>query len=325
PDTVEQSIHEAYIDTITRAQHYIYIENQFFISLPYHNPNTRNQIADALYKRIVRAHKAKEVFRVFVVMPLLPGFEGEVGGASGTSLHAITHWNYTSISQGKDAILNRLQEAGIEDPSDYITFYGLRNHSTLNSEPITELIYVHSKLMIVDDKIVICGSANINDRSLIGKRDSEIAVIIEDESFDDGIMNGSSFPSGQFAGSLRKYLFKEHLGTLGRENEVFDLDVTDPISEYFYKEVWYKTASLNTEFYEKVFHCLPTDTVQTFSDLRKNHEEKPLWVNEFSRAQKMLDSIQGHLVLLPLNFLSKESLTPAASSVEGMMPTSLWT
>nr|CAH7741165.1 unnamed protein product [Callosobruchus chinensis] len=325
PDTVEQSIHEAYIETIMRAQHYIYIENQFFISLPYHNPNTRNQIAEALYKRIITAHKSKQVFRVYVVMPLLPGFEGEVGGASGTSLHAITHWNYLSISQGKDAILNRLKEAGIEDPTQYISFYGLRTHSVLNGEPITELIYVHSKLMIVDDKTVICGSANINDRSLIGKRDSEIAVIIEDEAFEDGIMNGSAFPCGQFSGSLRKYLFKEHLGVLGKENELFDFDVTDPISDHFYHEIWRKSASLNTEFYEKVFHCLPTDSVQTFADLKKNHEEKPLWISEYSRAQKMLESIQGHLVLLPLNFLCKENLTPAASSVEGMMPTSLWT
>nr|XP_008191551.1 PREDICTED: phospholipase D2 isoform X2 [Tribolium castaneum]XP_008191552.1 PREDICTED: phospholipase D2 isoform X2 [Tribolium castaneum] len=325
PDTVEQSIHEAYIDTINKAQHYIYIENQFFISLPYTNPNTRNQIAEALYKRIVRAFKAKEVFRVFVVMPLLPGFEGEVGGPTGTSLHAITHWNYCSISQGKDAILSRLQEAGIEDPSDFISFYGLRNHATLNCEPITELIYVHSKLMIVDDKTVICGSANINDRSLIGKRDSEIAVLIEDEAFDDGVMNGKKFPCGKFAGGLRKYLFKEHLGLLGKEHEMIDFDITDPISDYFYKEVWYKTASLNTEFYEKVFHCIPTDRVKNFADLKKNQEEKPLYSNEISRAEKMLESIQGHLVLLPLHFLSQESLTPAASSVEGMMPTSLWT
>ena len=42
----------------------------------------------------------------------------------------------------------------------------------------TELIYVHSKLLIVDDVLVICGSANINDRSLTGKRDSELAVIV---------------------------------------------------------------------------------------------------------------------------------------------------
>lgn len=44
---------------------------------------------------------------------------------------------------------------------------------------VTELIYVHSKLLIADDAIVICGSANINDRSLVGKRDSEIAVYIQ--------------------------------------------------------------------------------------------------------------------------------------------------
>lgn len=67
PDTVEQSIHEAYIDTITRSQHYIYIENQFFISLPYNNPNTRNQVAEALYTRIIRAHK-------YVQMVLQIGF-----------------------------------------------------------------------------------------------------------------------------------------------------------------------------------------------------------------------------------------------------------
>lgn len=185
-----------------------------------------------------------------------------------------------------------MQEHGIENPSDYISFYGLRTHSTLNNEPITELIYVHSKLMIVDDKIVICGSANINDRSLIGKRDSEIAVLIEDEAFDDGVMNGESFPCGKFAGSLRKYLFKEHLGLLGKEHEMIDFDITDPISDYFYKEVWYKTASLNTEFYEKVFHCIPTDKVETFADLKKNQDEKPLYINEISRAEKMLESIQ---------------------------------
>jgi phospholipase D1/2 len=30
--------------------------------------------------------------------------------------------------------------------------------------------------MIIDDNIVIMGSANVNDRSMLGTRDSEIAV-----------------------------------------------------------------------------------------------------------------------------------------------------
>lgn len=33
---------------------------------------------------------------------------------------------------------------------------------------IQEELYIHGKLLIVDDKIAICGSANINDRSQIG-------------------------------------------------------------------------------------------------------------------------------------------------------------
>jgi len=33
---------------------------------------------------------------------------------------------------------------------------------------VQEELYIHSKLLIVDDKIAICGSANINDRSQLG-------------------------------------------------------------------------------------------------------------------------------------------------------------
>lgn len=43
---------------------------------------------------------------------------------------------------------------------------------------MTEIIYIHSKLIIVDDEIALIGSANINDRSLLGKRDSELAIIV---------------------------------------------------------------------------------------------------------------------------------------------------
>lgn len=41
-----------------------------------------------------------------------------------------------------------------------------------------QLCYIHSKIMIVDDRRVICGSANINDRSMNGDHDSEIALVI---------------------------------------------------------------------------------------------------------------------------------------------------
>lgn len=66
----------------------------------------------------------------------------------------------------------------IKNLGEYIQFFTLRTHGMIGETPVTELIYVHSKLMIVDDEKVLIGSANINDRSLLGSRDSEIAIII---------------------------------------------------------------------------------------------------------------------------------------------------
>ncbi|XP_038213563.1 phospholipase D2 isoform X2 [Zerene cesonia] len=327
PDTVEQSIHEAYVDTITRAQHYIYIENQFFITLSRTNPHVRNQIGEALFNRIMRAFRAKETFRVYVVMPLLPGFEGEVGGASGTSLHAVTHWNYQSICRSREAILTRLYEAGLPDPSEYITFHGLRTHTILDGEPLTELVYVHSKLLVADDRYVICGSANINDRSMVGKRDSEIAVILQDEIFEDGIMNGKPFPVGKVAGGLRKRLFREHLGLMEEDLTRVGINLDDPCAEQFYINVWKATSKRNTDIYEEVFHTIPTDSVHTFAELKKYQEEnsETLWRKDPALANRKIDLIQGLVVDLPLNFLCNETLTPRNTSMEGILPTSLWT
>ncbi|PNF35047.1 hypothetical protein B7P43_G09457 [Cryptotermes secundus] len=320
-ETVEESIHEAYIDAITRAKHYVYIENQFFISLARRNTSVRNLVCETLFKRIMRAHREGSVFRVYVVMPLLPGFEGEVGSPSGTALHAVTHWNYASICRGSEAILTMLKAAGVEDPSEYISFHGLRTHSVLHGELVTELIYVHSKLLIADDNLVICGSANINDRSMLGKRDSEIAVVIEDVEFEPGVMGGAPYQSGKYAGSLRKHLFREHLGQL----QDHSADVSDPVSEHFYRGVWQCTATRNTQIYEEVFRCIPSDSVADFQSLRRYQEEPLLCYSDPLLARKKLEDVKGNLVNLPLQFLSSEVLTPNSASVEGIMPTALWT
>ncbi|XP_011261406.2 phospholipase D2 isoform X1 [Camponotus floridanus] len=323
PETVEQSIQEAYIHAISKAERYIYIENQFFITLAsMDKSNVKNRIGETLLKRILRAHREGSVFRVFVVMPLLPGFEGEVGGPSGTALRAITHWNYASISRGKDAILNQLIEAGIEDPSEYITFHGLRTHSMLNGTMITELIYVHSKLIIIDDNTVICGSANINDRSMVATRDSEIAVIIRDQEFEDGCMNNIPFLCGKFASSLRKQLFREHLGLLKTKE---DINIDDAIIKSFYKDIWCARSKQNTEIYEEVFQCIPTDKVVNLSMLKQYQDKIPISLSEPLLAQEIVENIKGHLVDFPLHFLCNEDLKPAAVTVEGMMPTALWT
>lgn len=67
---------------------------------------------------------------------------------------------------------------------------------------------MHSKVMIVDDNTVIIGSANINDRSMLGKRDSELAVMIEDTVRERVIQKGRVLEPGRFGSSLRHTIFR---------------------------------------------------------------------------------------------------------------------
>lgn len=140
----------------------------------------KNEIVKTLCERITRAFYEKKPFKVIIVVPLLPGFEGDPGDQASTVLRIQIHWQKVAILTGEDSIYNTLQKTcpGI-NITDYLFFFGLRKWDVLHGSPITEIIYVHSKLMIVDDKRGICGSANINDRSLWGTGDSEIAVCIE--------------------------------------------------------------------------------------------------------------------------------------------------
>lgn len=67
-------------------------------------------------------------------------------------------------------------------------------------------------------------------------------------------------------------------------------------------------------------------TMQVFNDTFLLQQQLKYYINWNVFFNWTLNlHLQGHLVLLPLNFLSKENLTPASNTVEGMMPTSLWT
>lgn len=55
---VEKSIQNAYIETIRDSQHFIYIENQFFITATDDNSApVKNRIGEAIVERIVRAYR----------------------------------------------------------------------------------------------------------------------------------------------------------------------------------------------------------------------------------------------------------------------------
>lgn len=119
---------------------------------------------------------------MLLVFPGLPGFEGEPNDVNAAVFRMQIQLMYDTIRD----MLNKLTEVIGEDRiDDYLLIVSLRQHGMVDGVPKSEIIYVHSKLIIVDDWTVVCGSANLNDRSLKGTRDTEMAVVIEEEG--DGV------------------------------------------------------------------------------------------------------------------------------------------
>lgn len=310
--TPEASIYNAYLHAIENAKKYIYIENQFFVSsIPGVLVNVQNQIQSALADRIYRAYKKSEDFHVMIVLPLKPEFSDEWNPTNlVNSLTGVSYWNYATLFSGNHSLAHRLKrelKMPAKDVSRYLSVYGLRTHSLLGEGLATEIIYVHSKLMIVDDQVSIIGSANINDRSMLGGRDSEVAVIVEDVEMINGKMNNRLWQVGMFSHTLRCHLHKEHLGLLNTENEIDDFNVKDPLLESFIKGIS-KQANDNMITYERVFRSriLPTNHVWKYDDLR-NWKNIPGLVDiDQNQAKEELQKVRGNIVTFPRLFLKDE-------------------
>jgi phospholipase D1/2 len=332
---IEHSIMNAWISAIDKAEHFIYIEQQFFISSLL-KEDVSNGVAEALRLRIARAHRDGQTFRVIVVMPLLPSFPaGNFGESETAILEAVIHWNYHSISRGKDSLFGRLHHMdGIPEDElhKYISVYGLRTHGEIGGRPASEIVYVHSKLLIVDDRITIIGSANINDRSMTGDRDSEVAVRYEDTEMIEGTMNGEPCQVGKFSHSLRTFIFREHLGLLPTQQTTTSqpadpLSVEDPVCDQFYLHTWMETAHKNSELFEQIFGgaMLPTDATLNYGQLKEYRKNTGLVGADVDKAHEALLKVQGIVVEMPLHFLEKENLEPNVTHIINFAPDHLFT
>ncbi|XP_042508028.1 phospholipase D delta [Macadamia integrifolia] len=195
---IDKSIQTGYIQAIRSAQHFIYIENQYFLGSAYgwpsyENAGANNLIPMELALKIASKIRAKERFAVYIVIPMWPE-----GIPTTSSVQEILFWQSQTMQMMYEIIAQELKSMQLGDshPQDYLNFYCLGNREELpdgmsqpTSQPSTNgdtvpasqknrrfMIYVHAKGMIVDDEYVILGSANINERSLSGSRDTEIAM-----------------------------------------------------------------------------------------------------------------------------------------------------
>ena len=208
----ERSIQLSYLQAIGQAENFIYIETQYFISTGdlWLRSTVANQIARALADRAVERARARQPFHIYLVIPMFP--EGDPGSPSNGAQRQF-QWN--SIRAMADRI-RALTLAPWQDrlsvlfPARWNDLGGLPAANRTRRDNVRDSkrypIYVHSKYILIDDRYVFIGSANLNERSLAGNRDSEIGVAMwasNDASLKQCISE---------ARSHRESLWREHLG-----------------------------------------------------------------------------------------------------------------
>jgi len=200
-----------------------------------------------------------------------------------------------------------------------------------------------AQVLIVDDRIALCGSSNINDRSQMGSHDSELTIVMQDTQTMPSFMDGREYLAGHHAATLRRMLWREHLGLLPyqeldasqdpnaqppndcpndwNEGDQWDKFVTDPLSDELW-QMWTQRATTNTEVFRYLFHADPDDNIKTFKDYenflpmgdrKQGHLYNPYMPAE--EVRRALDKIKGHLVWFPLRFLEDANMAERGMQV----------
>ncbi|CAN4125138.1 unnamed protein product [Withania somnifera] len=195
---------------------------QYYILLT----GANNLVPMEIALKIARKIAANEPFAAYIVIPMWPE-----GVPTGKAVQEILFWQSQTMAVMYKIVAEALETAGLSQyfhPQDYLNFYCLGKRelepgSARASADIQDrllglaqkfgrfMIYVHSKGIIVDDEYVLIGSANINQRSLSGSRDTEIAMGAYQPNYTWA--RKDSHPHGQVYG-YRMSLWAEHLGSV---------------------------------------------------------------------------------------------------------------
>ena len=171
----ERSIAREYHKAFQRARRLVYVEDQYLWSA---------EVAD-LYVQALRRHQD---LHIIAVVPRVPDRNGGFTGPA----HRI----------GQLEVLDSVREAA----DGRMAVYDLENE-------LGTPIYVHAKVVVVDDVLAAVGSDNMNRRSWT--HDSECSLAVLDDERDE---RSPSDPAGlgdgarAFARRLRLELMREHLG-----------------------------------------------------------------------------------------------------------------
>ncbi len=241
-----REVQKLYSDGIGAAKQYIYIENQYFTSA---------QIAELLANSLSR----DEVPEIVLVLP-----RESSGWLEQSTMDAL-----------RARILKKLFEADRHDRLRL--FYPVLSDGTTAA-------YVHSKTMIVDDRLAIIGSANLSNRSM--GLDSECCLAIEAE--------GDNGNTAEAIASLRNRLLAEHLNVTVDTVSGTLADETSLVQNI---ESLSATSGRRLERLEYT-HSLPIDAASIVPDHELLDPEAPI---EFDRmADRFVSDENGQAKIRPI-------------------------
>jgi len=321
----ESSYYEAWIEVINSAQNFIFMEQQYFISSTGES-SARNKIAEAILKRVEVAIQEDRSFRIYIVVPI------EVG-APATNYYTRKTLIQDAYTADADAsfsddthddtnlcLMSRI--AGLlrrVDPRS--RWHGVSPESVLSVCTLTSIgksasgrwdvghVFVHSKVLVVDDRVAILGSANLNDRSLVGYSDSELGAVLWDHDDDGGKVGAVK--------DLRLRLWRQYLGLAGDGST--DYMIGNPSSVSTFK-LWQQTAVDNHTVLSSVFFFMPRDTITTMKEwthLKKKYEKMAPNVKAASLVDpSRLNQVKGQLMYYPPLFLGHDKRRGAKEKLQ---------
>ena len=266
----DNSIYLAHINAIRQAKHFIYIENQFFqgSSNNWFTPKDygiTNNIPFEIVRKIVSKIEKNEIFVAFILIPMWPNeamrpntvFTQEILFYQRQTMAFMYHEISMAIHEMSERQTEEKQMPR-KKPSDYLKLFclgktihkkdkwwsGNKTEFTKDGYQLDPLDkhtvpeyrwryppYVHSKLLIADDNKVIVTSANINDRSMLGNRDTESGIVAYQTGGTDTNISCDDTPiaNGDIH-AFRMALWSAHMGG-------YDKDFLEPTSDKCLKKV----------------------------------------------------------------------------------------
>jgi len=161
-----QEIRDLYVDAIGRARSFIYLENQYL---------TATAVAEALAERLSRPDPPE----VVIVSPA-----GDLGWLEDATMGA-----------GRSVFLDRLRDTGAWDNVRLLCPWVADDAGGRHD------VKIHSKVMVVDDRLLTIGSANVANRSM--GLDCELNLTVDETSGAD---------ARGFIAAVRDRLLGEHTG-----------------------------------------------------------------------------------------------------------------